>query len=130
LHLMQIGSVDCFNTLRISNIVYSLTMFLLLLKIGPLENLQNYLKPRHTTFGIYLIHQIWIFRLLPEIFRPFNIKVEEMTVYGAVVYTILRFIIVYGLTFLVVKLLLRTRFKWIIGIGKTSSRVKDKLLIS
>lgn len=125
LHLMQIGSADSFNTLRLSNILYSLTMFLLLLKMGPLKGLQKYLKPRETTFGIYLIHQIWIFRLLPELFRPFNLKVEEMTVYGAVGYTILRFIVVYGLTFLLVKLLLKTRFKWIIGIGKSSNRLKN-----
>jgi hypothetical protein len=51
LFLMQHGSLDSFNTLRISNILYSLSMFALLLKIGPLTFFQR-LKPRQKTFGV------------------------------------------------------------------------------
>lgn len=116
LFLMNRGSIDSFNTLRISNILYSIGMFLLLLKIGPIKPIQRILKPRETTFGIYLIHQIFIFRLLPEIFNPIGIMVvSKMTVLQATSYTLVRFTIVYFLSILVVATILKTRAKWIIG---------------
>ena len=115
LYLMHLGSVDAFNTLRVTNILYSLSMFLLLLKIGPLKQMQRLLKPRQTTFGIYLIHQVLVFRLLSEIFRPSQFNVSQMTVFEASGYTIIRFLIIYSISFLLVSLLLKTRFKWIIG---------------
>lgn len=115
LFLMDRNSADAFNTLRISNILYSISMFALLLKLGPLNKLQKSLKPRQTTFGVYLIHQILVFRLLPEIFRPSSFNVNEMTVFQATAYTCIRFLLVYTLSFLFVKLILRTKIKWIIG---------------
>lgn len=116
LFLMDRGSIDSFNTLRVSNILYSIGMFFLLLKVGPIIPLQSALKPRQTTFGIYLIHQIFVFRLLPEIFNPLGIiVVSKMTVLQAVSYTLARFFIVYVLSFLIVSLILRTKGKWIIG---------------
>lgn len=115
LHLMNRGSLDAFNTLRITNILYSLSMFALLLKIGPLKGLQLFLKPRQTTFGIYLLHQILIIRLLPEIFRPGKFDIMHMGIYEATGYTIIRFLMVYSISFLLVYLILKTKFKWAIG---------------
>lgn len=115
IHLMNIGSNDAFNTLRISNILYSISMFMVLLKIGSVKKLDQYLEPRKTTFGIYLVHQILIFRLLPEIFKPSKFNVEKMTVYEGVVYTGFRFLIVYVLSFYLVKLILKSKAKWVVG---------------
>lgn len=115
LYLMDRGSADAFNTLRITNILYSLAMFALLLKIGPLKRLQTFLKPRQTTFGIYLLHQILIIRLLPEVFRPAKFEVTQMGVFEATGYTLIRFLLVYSLSFLLVYVILKTRFKWAIG---------------
>ncbi len=115
LYLMDMGSKDAFNTLRVTNIVYSLTMFMLLLKIGPLKKLQAVLKPRQTTFGIYLLHQILIIRLLSEIFRPGKFDVMNMGVLEATGYTVIRFLVIYTLSFLLVSLILKTKFKWAIG---------------
>jgi len=114
-YLMDRGSEDAFNTLRITNIMYSLSMFILLLKLGPLKKLQTFIKPRQTTFGIYLLHQILIIRLLGEIFRPAKFNVLNMDVVEATGYTVLRFGLVYFLSFLLVNLILKTRFKWAIG---------------
>ncbi len=115
LYLMDKGSPDAFNTLRITNILYSLSMFALLLKIGPLKKLQTFLKPRQSTFGIYLLHQILIIRLLPELFRPGTFEVAKMGVFEATVYTLIRFLLVYSLSFLLVYFILKTKFKWAIG---------------
>lgn len=115
IHLMDSGSKDAFNTLRITNIIYSLSMFALLLKIGPLKRIQDFLMPRQTTFGIYLLHQILIIRLLAELFRPGKFDVMKMSVLEATGYTIVRFSIIYSLSFILVYLILKTKFKWAIG---------------
>lgn len=115
LYLMDLGSDDAFNTLRLSNILYSLSMFAFLLKVGPIPKLTKLLEPRQTTFGIYLLHQILIIRLLSEILRPGKFQVNEMVIGEAVLYTVSRFLVIYLLSFLLVKLILKTRAKWIIG---------------
>ena len=109
------SSVDPFNTLRITNILYSLVTFGLLIKMGNLK-LLNYLKPRETTYGIYLVHYIIIYNILDEIFIHFNLPVvPEMSAAQVCIYQYFRFLIVYLITFAIVSFINRTRFKWIIG---------------
>lgn len=115
IYLMHHGSNDAFNTLRVTNIIYSLGMFALMLKIGPIAKLQRGLKPRQTTFGVYLLHQILIIRLLPEIFKNAKFDISTMNIYESTVYTIVRFALVYLLSFVLVSLILKTKFKWSIG---------------
>lgn len=114
-HLMDLQLKDPFNTLRVTNILYSLGVFALLLKLGDMKNVQKALNPRHTTFGIYLLHPIIIDRLLIEIIRPLKLDVEGMSALSAAGYSVLRFVFVYMLTFLLVKLISKTKFKWSIG---------------
>ncbi len=114
-HLMDLGLKDPFNTLRITNIFYSLGVFALLLKMGDMKNVQRLLNPRHTTFGIYLIHQIIIDRLLIEIVRPLKLDTEALSALSVAGYSLLRFIVVYLITFLLVKWISGTKFKWAIG---------------
>ncbi|RZK60565.1 MAG: hypothetical protein EOO91_00820 [Pedobacter sp.] len=115
IHLMDLNVSDPFNTLRITNIFYSIGMFALLLKFGDMKGVQKTLNPRHTTFGIYLLHQIIIDWVLIEIVRPFNLSLETMSVFSVVGYSVLRFIFVYTLSLLLAKLITRTKFKWAIG---------------
>ncbi len=114
-HLMNIGLADPFNTLRITNIIYSLGMFALLLKLGDMGGVKKVLDPRHTTFGIYLIHLIIIDHVLIEILRPLKLNIATMTAIDVAGYSFFRFIIAYGITFLLVKLITKTKFKWSIG---------------
>jgi len=113
--LKNLGNNDAFNTLRFTNILYSISFFFLLLKIGPLPLVNKYLEPRKTTFGIYLIHQIIITYVLIEIVRPFKINVETLTLGHATLYSLVCFLIVYCLSFALVALIKVTRFKWAIG---------------
>ncbi|WP_344769839.1 acyltransferase [Pedobacter ginsengiterrae] len=113
--LMTRGSHDEYNTLRITNILYSLSMFGLLLKVGDIKTVDRILTPRQSTFGIYLIHQILIIRLLPELFKGEILAVISSSVYLNIGFSVLRFLIVYGISFSITKFLQKTRFKWIIG---------------
>jgi peptidoglycan/LPS O-acetylase OafA/YrhL len=114
-HLMNIGLADPFNTLRITNIIYSLGMFALLLKLGDMNRVKQILDPRHTTYGIYLIHLIIVDHILIEILRPLKLNLETMSAIDVAGYSLLRFVIAYGITFLLVKLITKTKFKWAIG---------------
>jgi len=115
-YLKDSGIKDAYNTLRITNIFYSLSFFLLLLKIGPIHAVNKYLQPRSTTFGIYLLHQIVIFYILTEIMRPLKISMNTITLIGDAGYSILRFLVTYAVSMLLVMLLRRTRFRWSLGL--------------
>ena len=115
--LFAMKSAEPFNTLRFSNILYSLATFALLLKIRDFK-LIKYFKPRETTYGIYLVHYILVYALVDEILRPFNLNigmVKYLSAGGLIVYQYVRFIIVYILTFAIVISINRTRYRWLIG---------------
>jgi len=114
-HLKSVFSDDPFNTLRITNIAYSLAFFVLLLKIGSIPYVNREFLPRKTTYGIYLIHHIIILKVLLELFRPFHFQMSTMTITEMILYSLLRFGTVYLISFYLVKLLLRTKLKWTIG---------------
>lgn len=114
------NSMDPFNTLRITNIFYSLVTFGLLIKIGDL-NLLRYLKPRETTYGIYLVHYIIVYNILDEILIHFNLPaIPKMSAFEVLIYQYSRFLIAYLITIVVVSLINKTRFKWIIGNNVTA----------
>ena len=114
--LMQAKSADPYNTLRLSNIFYSISSIAILLKIRKFP-FTAYLKPRQTTFGIYLIHYILVANLLPEVYRPFHlIPIQNMDILQMVLFIASRFIIVYGLTLLIIFGLSKTKLKWVIGL--------------
>lgn len=114
--LMGAKSVDPYNTLRLSNIFYSIATLGLLFKIRNF-NFTKLVKPRKTTFGIYLIHYILIVSLLPEIFRPFHlIPFQEMSIPFMLFYVFIRFSIVYGLSLTIIWLLNKTKLRWIVAL--------------
>ena len=114
-HLIEVKSEDPYNTLRISNVFYSLATIFLLFKIREFSFVK-YLKPRETTFGVYLIHYILVTHLLPEVFRPYHLpNFQELSLTNMVFFVVLRFIIVYGATMLLITLINKTKFRWTIG---------------
>ena len=114
-YLNSIGIKDAYNTLRFSNIIYSLVMFALLLKVGSLNWLQRNLRPRETTFGIYLIHVIIIDRGLPLIFQPLKLHFLEFNVWQNTAILFFRFLVTYVVSFYLAKLIGKTKMKWIVG---------------
>ena len=116
LYLMNSGiKVDPYNTLRVSNIIYSLVVFILLYKIGNLKWIEN-LNPRSTTYGIHLIHYIIIAQIFPMIFNPLGISGAENTSLELVGIQYIRFIIAYLSSYLLVYLINKSdKIKWIVG---------------
>lgn len=106
---------DAYNTLRVSNILYSLLFFLMLLKIGSVKWINETLEPRNTTFGIYLIHTLIILHLLKQVFNPFHIQVASLTLFQAIAYSMARFFIAYLISLLLARIIMKTRLKWIVG---------------
>lgn len=106
---------DPFNTLRTTNIIYSLVCFALLYKLGDRISLTKF-KPSIYTFGIYLVHQILVFRLMPLIFRPLHIDFENRSAYYFLAVQLLSFAVVYSGSILIVYLINKSeRARWIIG---------------
>ena len=112
--LFERKSLDPINTLRLSNLLYSLAVFALLVKIRHFS--VGYFKPRETTYGIYLIHYIIIYTMLPEMLIHLNLPAPaDMPAWGLGIYQFGRFVVVYMLTLWITKGINTTRFKWIIG---------------
>ena len=113
--LFKLKSVDPYNTLRISNIIYSMAVIMLLLKIENI-NFTKFFKPRETTYGIYLVHYILVYGFLAEIFRPFHLlETQSLSIGVLFLISIIRFLIIYSISFLLVTAINKTKFKWIIG---------------
>lgn len=114
-HLFESKSVDPYNTLRVSNIFYSLVAMALLLKFQSFS-FTKYFKSRETTFGIYLVHYIVVYNLLGEILRPLHLPAtQNLSVASLISISLLRFVIVYIISFGLISLINRTKFKWIVG---------------
>ena len=112
--LIDAGSHDPYNTLRFSNVLFSLAVFLLLLKIKNFPVL-NYLKPRQTTYGIYLIHYIVIAFILNELLGHLNIDQAGLSAFQFMLFKICCFIVVYTITIAIVMGLNLTRARKLIG---------------
>lgn len=114
--MFNIKSQEPFNTLRITIVCYSLAAFALLVKIGDSLKFLRFFRPRETTFGIYLIHAIMVFLILPEIQRHFNMgPTVGLPVAELIALQFARFITAYILTFIVVISINQTSARWIIG---------------
>ncbi|MFD2874627.1 acyltransferase family protein [Mucilaginibacter ximonensis] len=107
-------SIDPFNTLRISNIFFSLVVFALLLRIKNYKFI-NSLKPRQTTYGIYLIHYILLVYLFPELLMHLNLNLNTPSIPLFVAYKVVTFATLYTLTLGLVLLIGKTKAKKLVG---------------
>ncbi|WP_316735287.1 acyltransferase [Pedobacter aquatilis] len=106
---------DPYNTLKITNIIYSLAVFLLLYKIGNPRWIKN-LNPRSSTYGIHLVHYIIIVQILPTIFNPLGITPAGKSSIELVIIQYIRFFIAYFASYFLVYLINKSnRIKWIVG---------------
>lgn len=114
IYLKKHHSADIYNTLRFSNVLFSLASFALLLKIGTIKAL-NYLRPRETTYGIYLIHFIIVVFAIPEILRPFHPELQSQPVLPLLGIKMVSFILAYAITWVLVILINKSPAKRLIG---------------
>jgi hypothetical protein len=116
IYLLNSGiKVDPYNTLKVTNIIYSLATFILLYRVGSLKWIEK-LNPRSTTYGIHLIHFIIIAQIFPMIFNPLNIDAEGKTSLQLVGIQYIRFVIAYLASYAIVYIINKfDRIKWIVG---------------
>ncbi len=112
--LTSIHIHDPYNSLRFSNIMYSLCFFFLLLKIRYFKFIK-FLKPRETTYGIYLIHYVILNLIITQIINPLNINVNLLSVPVILLFQLVKFTVVYGLTMLIIWSINALNLKWLIG---------------
>lgn len=108
-------SIDPFNTLRISNIFFSLVFFAFLLRIKNYKFV-NSLKPRQTTYGIYLIHYIILVYLFPDLLMHLGFDINNLPVPLFILSKAVIFVLLYALTWLVVILIGKSKAKKLIGV--------------
>lgn len=115
LHLLQLGSGDFLNTLRISNIIFSFTCFLFLYRFCNFKVIEM-LNPRSMTFGIHLLHHILIIIFLPMVLMPLEIVYTKQTAWNLFFLQFLIFLFIYSSTYVIVHLLRKMeRWKWTVG---------------
>jgi hypothetical protein len=115
LNLMKLGYNDSLNTLRITNIIYSLACFLFLYRFCHFKAIER-LNPRSMTFGIHLVHHILIIIFLPMILKPLKIVYTEQSTWTLFLMQFLLFILIYSATFGLVYYLGKSKkLKWTVG---------------
>lgn len=112
--LKYLHNGDFYNSLRFSNILYSLSTFFMLLKIRNFS-FTRFLKPRETTYGVYLIHYIIVVVVMRSVFGSFNIDVNSLSPIVLLLYQIARFLFVYSIVITLVLLINKTKLKRLIG---------------
>ncbi|HWW43340.1 acyltransferase family protein [Pedobacter sp.] len=115
LNLIKLGSMDAFNTLRLTNIIFSLACFVFLFKFCNFDWIED-LNPRATTFGIHLIHHILIIVVIPLIYKPLHIGFTDKPVLYLAAFQFITFIIIYPTSYLTAYLIGKTKnWKWTVG---------------
>ncbi len=115
INLIRIGSGDSGNTLRFSNIIFSLASFLFLYKYCNFQAIEK-LKPRSMTFGIHLLHHILIIIFLPMLLRPLKIVYSNESIWSLFFLQFAIFILIYASTFAIVYYVGKSKkWKWTVG---------------
>ncbi|MDN3587413.1 acyltransferase [Pedobacter aquatilis] len=115
-YLINAGvKADPYNTLKFTNIVYSLVCFVFLYRLGNPQWIKK-LNPRSSTYGIHLIHYIIIVQVLPTIFNPLGITSAGKSSFELVIIQYVRFFMAYFASYFLVYLINKVnRIKWIVG---------------
>jgi len=115
INLIQLGSSDSGNTLRFSNIIFSMVSFVFLYKYCNFSIIEK-LKPRSMTFGIHLLHHILIIIFLPMILRPLNIVYAKQSAWNLFFLQFAIFILIYAATYALVYYIGKSKkWKWTVG---------------
>lgn len=117
--LYKIQSTDPQNTLKISNQLFSLCMFLILMKISDI-GVPGFFNPRKETFGIYLYHMFFVVLFARLIkYTPLKFVTEERNAVFIIAIFIVYFVFTYLGAIQLVKVLNKTPLAWMIGNNKS-----------
>lgn len=114
-YLWAANSISPFNSLRLTNQLFSVLVFVLLLRNDYSKQL-SWVNPRTESFGVYLYH-LYFTEFINNLLRLLNIFTYSVDNTGLelAITTLVRFFMIYTLTMMFVKLINKTRFKWLFG---------------
>lgn len=112
IYLSSIGSADAYASLRISNSVLSILVFVLFLKL-PSIRLVKILRPSYYVFGVYLIQAIIIDESMP-IIRKY-ISIGDNSILNVLFSQCLVFILIFSIAYLLTVIIARSKMKFIVG---------------
>jgi fucose 4-O-acetylase-like acetyltransferase len=107
--LKALNSMDAMNTLKISNQLYSLLVFAILIKFRSIR-LPVFFNPKKDTYGIYLYHSFFITILFKGVLMFSHLSILHSNF--LLIISFLTFIVVYLSTLIVVKCLNNPPSKW------------------
>lgn len=121
-YLLKTGATVVDSSLKFTNILYCLAVFILLCKLG-INAKFNFLNPRDETYPLYLIHPIFLkvinYALLPMIPAVGSLltidQPAEVSWLNVLLYQIGWFIGIYTISLLAVKIILYSPLRWIFG---------------
>jgi fucose 4-O-acetylase-like acetyltransferase len=120
--LMEKGATVIDSSLKFTNILYALSVFVLLSKIG--RNVRfGFLNPRDETYPLYLIHPIFlkvinyaILPMLPAVSSALTLNdPAEVSWLTILLFQIGWFIGIYAISLFTVKIILYSPFRWVFG---------------
>ena len=107
--LTKSGYQEPLSILRISNQVYSVIMFITMMRFFKNPIKSNLVTPRKETFGIYLYHPI-VLRVVSVLFiylTAHKFLPTPDNIYNYILWFIVKFILLYAVTLVIVKILLK-----------------------
>jgi hypothetical protein len=112
--LKSMGCLDSFASIRFSNIVLSILVFLLVLKTDRFTWVQA-LKPQAYIYGVYLVHSILLLWLMPHLSKFVSQHNIFTSIPMAVLLQLFVYAVVITVTYGVVFLIKKSRLGFIIG---------------
>ncbi len=112
--LSEAGVADPFASNRLSNIIFSLVFFLLLLKMGAVKSINN-LNPRKIVYGIYLVNSIVVLEL-SILLNEYLSELRDLHIGALLGLQILYFLLVLLITYFLVRTLKNSSLRWVIGL--------------
>lgn len=112
--LKFLHSDDPYASNRISNILFSIILFFSLIKSYRLAWVRRF-KPRENTYGIYLVHTIFIMILTPSFINFINKYNLDNHIIDVIFMRLILFSIILTISYLVVTLIIWSPLRFIIG---------------
>jgi probable poly-beta-1,6-N-acetyl-D-glucosamine export protein len=121
-YLLKNGATVVDSSLKLSNILYAVSVFLLLCKIGSQVTF-TYLNPRDETYPLYLVHPIFLkvinyalLPMLPAVSAVLTLNdPSEISWLSILLYQMGWFFGIYLLSLVTVKIVLYSPLRWVFG---------------
>jgi hypothetical protein len=108
---------DSLNTLRVSNQLYSVAIFALLIRVCNRTPNFGIFRPKQETYGIYLYHCFFIFFIIPAseqwVCNHFHVTLFSYNVFHLIIINLINFVICYFATTFTVKTLIRFKLAFL-----------------